>query len=387
MDDCGPVPPAQAAGVATLLVGGGPTGLISLVEFDGTKFTTIANNTEAGTSASWQLFRPNSTQLYAVDENSGNTRLFNIDAQTKQITKVQDAAGSTGVVFLEFNKDRTRMAGAAFGNSTLDFWDVSSPDGTLKLLKTIAVPTDVGPVTDRQAAPHPHQILLDPSGRFFVANDLGTDRVLVVDSLDDKFELTNSIKVPKAGAGPRHAAFFPPGADKATHYILLQEILSLIQVYKLDYVDNTINFTPTQEISSFGNLALFGPANSTTASAGEIQITPDGKDIYVSNRLTGNATDSLAHFAVVQGAGGDITLEFRDTVSSGGLIPRMFSLGLDAFSSTLFATNQGGASGLLAFTRDASGALSPQPAASVALDVFAPAGTTNGPQFVQQIFL
>ncbi len=42
---------------AKLLVGGGPTGLIGLAEFDGSSFKIVGNDTRAGTSASWQLFR------------------------------------------------------------------------------------------------------------------------------------------------------------------------------------------------------------------------------------------------------------------------------------------------------------------------------------------
>ena len=372
---------AQPAAVARLLVGGGPTGLIGLAEFDGSSFKIVANNTEVGTSASWQLFREGSNQLYAVDENSAATRLFHIDGASNQITHVQDAQGSSGVVSLAFNPDRTRMAGAAYGAGTLDFWDVSAPDGSLKLIKSIPVPNDVSP---NQDGPHPHQVLLDPTGRFFVAPDLGTDRLLVVDTLDDSFEITNSIKVPQAGSGPRHAVFYPPGAAQATHYILLCETKNLIEVFQVEYAGNTINFTPAQELSSFG--ADFPPANPSTAAAGEIQISPDGKDVYVSNRLTGDATDSVAHFGVVVSADdGSITLQFRDTVSSGGILPRMFSFGRDGFEDYVFSVNQQGGDALVAFRKADDGSLAPQPVASLPLSVFADPASSNGPQFVQQI--
>ena len=373
---------AQPAAVARLLVGGGPTGLIGVAEFDGSSFEIVANNTDAGTSASWQLFREGSNQLYAVDENSDTTRLFNIDAASNQITHVQDAQGSAGVVCLAFNQDRTRMAGAAYGAGALDFWDVSAPDGSLNLIKSISVPNDTGPNPD-QDGPHPHQVLLDPTGRFFVAPDLGTDRILVVDTLDDSFEITNSLKVPQAGSGPRHAVFYPPGAPQATHYILLCETMNLIEVFEVEYAGNTINFTPAQELSSFG--ADFPPANPSTAAAGEIQISPDGKDVYVSNRLTGNDTDSVARFGIASADDGSITLQFRDTVSSGGILPRMFSLGRDGFEDYVFLVNQQGDNALMAFQKADDGSLAPQPVASLPLSVFADPTSSDGPQFVQQI--
>jgi len=67
----------EANAIRNVIVGGGPSGTIALATFDGADFVVTANNTQPGTSASWMLFKePN--LLYAVDENSNNTRLFNV---------------------------------------------------------------------------------------------------------------------------------------------------------------------------------------------------------------------------------------------------------------------------------------------------------------------
>lgn len=51
--------------------------MVGAADFDGSSFEIVANETIAGTSASWMLFKePN--LLYAVDENSNTTRLFNV---------------------------------------------------------------------------------------------------------------------------------------------------------------------------------------------------------------------------------------------------------------------------------------------------------------------
>lgn len=135
-----------------VLIGGGPTGMVGAADFDNSQFTIVANDTIPGTSASWMLFKePN--LLYAVDENSDITRLFNFDPQTNQVALVQNATGSTGVVFLEFNKDKTVMAGAAFSAGAVDFWDVSAADGTMSLIKQIDVGGTPGPVVGRQDSP------------------------------------------------------------------------------------------------------------------------------------------------------------------------------------------------------------------------------------------
>lgn len=68
---------ANNYGSKKVLIGGGPSGTISIADFNGTDFKIVANNTMAGTSPSWLLFkRPN--LLYAVDENSDTIQLFHV---------------------------------------------------------------------------------------------------------------------------------------------------------------------------------------------------------------------------------------------------------------------------------------------------------------------
>lgn len=377
-----------AAAVSKLLIGGGPSGSVLAADFDGSSFKIVANNTIAGTSASWLLFKEGTNQLYAVDENSNTTRLFNFDVATNSLTLVQNATGSSGVVFLDFTADGAHMLGASFGQGTVDVWDLAPDTGLLTLSDQLQSNDPLGPNPARQTAPHPHQALLDTSGRFFVVPDLGTDTLLVINSAT--VAITNHVRIDPPGCGPRHGVFWPPLAPgappaQATHYFLVCEVLSLVAVFSLSYTDATISFTQTQTLSTFG--AAFPPANATAATAGEIQVSIDGAHAYVSNRLTGNATDSISHFGVevevdAGEAGGEVSLAFRDTVSTGGLVPRMFGLALGA-ERFLFCANQAGDLGLVTFRRNADGSLDPAPAASLPVGAFGADG--EGPQFVQQI--
>lgn len=269
----------------------------------------------------------------------------------------------------------------------------------IQLLKQIPAGGTPGPVAGRQDSPRkaspnplvvctrplsrltadsdPHQALLDPSGRFFVVNDLGTDSILVLDGQND-FNISNRVTV-EAGSGPRHGAFIPAGADKATHYFLACEITSVVKAFELTYTGDNLEFKEVQSLSSFG--ADFPPANATAAAAGELVASSCGKHLYVSNRLTGNATDSISHFSIDTGNAA-APLAFVDQISSGGLIPRMFSLSAD--ESVLFSTNQDGENGLLALTRDLStGSLTEAPVASLTVDRFG--GPSFGPQFVMEV--
>lgn len=363
-------------GAKKLFVGGGPSGIVAAADFDGASFNIVANDSTAGTSASWMVFKePN--LLYAVEENTNDTRLFNFDAATNNLKLVQTAEGSSGVVYLEFNQDKTVMVGAAFGQGQIDVWDVSAPDGSMKLLKQIPAGGTPGPVAGRQDSAHPHQALLDPSGRFFVVNDLGTDSILVLDSQND-FNISNRVAV-EAGNGPRHGAFIPAGAEKATHYFLACEITSVVKAFQLTYTGDNLELKEVQSLSSFG--ADFPPADAEAAAAGELVTSSCGKHLYVSNRLTGNATDSISHFSI-DTSNAAAPLAFVDQISSGGLTPRMFSLSAD--ESVLFSTNQDGENGLLALARDAdTGSLTEAPVASLTVDKFG--GPSFGPQFVMEL--
>ncbi|KAG6034773.1 hypothetical protein E4U41_006395, partial [Claviceps citrina] len=253
----------------------------------------------------------------------------------------------------------------------------------------------LGPATGRQVHPSPHQAVPDPTGRYFAVNDLGTDRILILDSADDSFAVVNHVPVEPAGCGPRHGAFFPVGAAQATHYMVVCEIKNLVNVYSLVYGgDKGIEFKTEQTISTFPAAAAV-PAK---AAAGELVIAPDNKNVYVSNRLSGT-TDTIATFRIrgvdpppaVNGstkcpphgvkarAAGDM-LELVGLTSTGGVAPRMISLTSDG--KTLLVGNTDGELAVVALKRNQDGTLAEKPAASIAASAF-PGG--KGPAFIQQI--
>ncbi|KAI1263933.1 putative isomerase YbhE [Xylariaceae sp. FL1019] len=356
------------------LVIGGPT-TIQLATFDGSSFTLGESNVTAGTAPSWLRWKSSINTLYAVDENGVNLNIFTLDEAKKVPTFVSSVTQSSGVVFLEFNTDQTRMVGAAYGNGTVDVWDVSAE--TPKLIKTLTVEGTLGPDPASQTAHHPHQALLDPTGRYFLINDLGGDQILILDSQDDKYEFADPVHLP-AGSGPRHGGFIKTG--NSTYYVVATELSNEVFLYELTYGDQ-LTFKQISKQSTYGTDA---PANATSAAAGELQVASNNKDVYISNRLSGNADgDSLAHFQFADGA-----LTYVAAIPTQGTLPRMFSLSLD--ESVVFVANQGGDKGLVAFKRcTTGGTLYPDALASIANADLVPAGlegTPNvGPQFVQEI--
>lgn len=368
-----PVPtmePRNDSSKARILMG--HSGHIFLADLSGNSAKLALKEPYSG-AASWMAFNsPN--KLFAVDENSAALSLFNLDLGKNKLELKKKANGSEGVVHLEQNKKRTRMVGASYGAGTIDVWNTEKDD--LKLIKTIQSAGKLGPNKERQEKHHPHQAVLDPSDRFFAINDLGSDSIVLVDSKDDKFEVSSFYTLKAPGCGPRHGVFYPRMSNKATHYMVVCEMTNEIHVLGVEYKNNSLTFTPVQTISTFAK-----GAEKKGAAAGEIILSPDNKDLYVSNRLTGDATDSIAHFKVTKDTSGKANLEFKHSVSSGGLLPRMISFSKD--SKTVFIGNQDGASGFVALTRSADGSLVQKPTATIDNKEFG--DKQFGPQFVLQV--
>jgi 6-phosphogluconolactonase (cycloisomerase 2 family) len=358
----------QAPTSKTVLVGA--SGQLLSFSFDGTAFTKKADANLDGFNPSWMIFKePNF--LYTVNENSNTTLFFTFDRATGAFVKKQELQASTGIVHLEFNADKTRLVGSSFTNGTVDVWDTSAADGSFKLLKT--VPSPATPEKPGKA----HQAVLDPTGRFFVVNDLGAEKIHILDSKDDKFSLT-SVSV-FAGCGPRHGAFHKDTATgKATHYYVVCENGNKILSFHTDYAeDGTLSLgCPGAPISTFS--ADVQGRNETAAKAGELIIDADQTNLFITNRVTGNTQDDIVRFPIAE----DGTLGAGAGTLSGGISPRMISFSKD--KGTLFVAHQ--AAGLLAF-KVQDGALVPTPAATleVATDAAKPASQGFGPEFVLEV--
>ncbi|KAH6661338.1 Lactonase, 7-bladed beta-propeller-domain-containing protein [Truncatella angustata] len=350
----------------------GAPGQILSYDYDGKTFTLVANSSAAGTAPSWMIFKQ-PDQLYAVDENSNTTRLFNFNPANGSLSGQPSfvADGSLGVVSLEFNSNQTYLIGGSYSEGQVDIWDLSSPDVSLKLAKQIPLPGSLGP---DQTTHRAHQIVLDPTGQFFAVADLGGDAIHFIDS--STWEINNSVRVEPAGAGPRHGAFLGGNATSLPkYYAVACESQNLIILWDIEKTENgKINLTNSQTLSTFGD--AFPPSNATSAAAGELLASRNGRDIYVSNRISGNETDSISHFLVQDGK-----LVFADQVSSGGYIPRQLSFSTDEL--LVFGTNQGGKNGLVAFQRCSDEGTLTLAAALPNTETSATANT--GPQFIMEV--
>lgn len=165
-----------------------------------------------------------------------------------------------------------------------------------------------GPVADRQQGPHAHQVLPDPTGRWVLAVDLGTDSVTVsvLDPATGALRPHGTTAL-RPGTGPRHLAFHPAG----THAYVLNELEPTLTVCRWDAEAGVL--TPLGETRVVPEDAT-GPDYPS-----EVVVAPDGRHLWAAVR----GADTLAVLALE--TGGD-TARLVASVPCGGRWPRDLAL-------------------------------------------------------------
>jgi 6-phosphogluconolactonase len=152
--------------------------------------------------------------------------------------------------------------------------------------------------------------MLSPDNRYVFAADLGQDRIRV-SRLDPESGSLLPSDPPEVvcapGSGPRHMAMHPDGR----HLFLVHELNNTVALF--EYEPESGRLTIRQTISTL-------PTDwKGTSYAADIQVTSDGRFLYVSNR----GHDSLAILGIDGKPG---TLEVREFVPVRGRWPRQFRL-------------------------------------------------------------
>jgi 6-phosphogluconolactonase (cycloisomerase 2 family) len=208
---------------------------------------------------------------------------------------------------------------------------VSNYDAGTVQVYPIRADGSVGPATDtRQHKPtsgkavaHAHQTVVDPTGAFVLAVDLGLDTVFgyALDAAAGKLQERFRVSL-KAKSGPRHLAFHPSGG----------------YAYVVGELDSTVTvctwhngvLTPGPVLSTRPKPS--GTNSSATNNPAEIAVSADGRFVYVSNR----GDDTVAVFAVT---GDGSTLRLVGAPACGGKQPR--DLVIDPTGARLYCANEG----------------------------------------------
>lgn len=278
---------------------------------------------------SFLVIHPNHRFLYAVSEISnyegkkaGGVAAFAIDPKTGSLTFLNEMSSvGDGPCHVSVDKAGKHVLVANYGGGSVAVLPIL-PDGRLGEHTAFVQHQGSSVNKERQNEPHAHSLNLDAANHFAFAADLGLDKVLIY-----RYDAAKGTLTPNAppfaavapGAGPRHFAFHPGG-----HFAyVINEINSTVTAFTYDAKAG--NLAEIQTVSTL-------PAGYTeTSSTAEVQVSPNGKFLYGSNR----GHNSIVVYAIDQKTG---KLTFVEHQPTQGKTPRNF--GIDPTGTYLIAANQ-----------------------------------------------
>lgn len=328
--------PALAVNLFVASYAGDITSLSLLQKADGSYNLSQTSTFNSSThTPSWLTLNKQNNVLYMVDEAVNNTNGTIVSYKTShtgklsEVFRVEDIGGGVGATFFGSG---SALAVPHYTGSALVTYNITST-GHLEQLQLFTYElSGPGTVPNRQDAPHPHEVVLDPTGQYLMINDLGADLVRVYAIGSGNTITAKTALKAKAGSGPRHGAFsLDPIAGHYIYY-LAAEIASTVTAYKVSYLANNggMSFEIIGVYSTLSPGQAIPPTTTGegTGVAAEIAVSPDGSTLVISNRrdLTFNNTkppsDSMSSFAISPRDG---TLSFRQLFPAGGSYPRQFA--------------------------------------------------------------
>lgn len=192
------------------------------------------------------------------------------------------------------------------------------PDGALGPPSCVIAHEGSGPDLPRQAGPHAHQVVTDPSGAWVLVTDLGTDQVVIY-RLDEQTGLLRHHGTAQfaGGQGVRHLAFHPQGNKVYVTAELSSELVECA------WDGDAGELTPLRSVNTVSSDGAPVERNYPAA----VVLSNDGSRAYVTNR----GHDSI-------GVVDTTVFELIGTRECEGEWPRDAALSADGL--TLFVANE-----------------------------------------------
>ena len=255
------------------------------------------------------------TFAYVVSEATGRraaVSAFAVDTQTHALQRInmQPSMGD-GPTHVSVSPDHRVVAVANYAGAGMTTYRVERNGGLSAPVSHVSYEGH-GPNAGRQEHAHAHSVRFTADGRFLLVSNFGLDQILVYRVHGRTGRVTpNAVPLWSAvpGSGARHIAFHPNGR----------------WIYSLNELNSTIDLLKWD--GDAGRITLAGNVSSLPegfpqgkAFSGEIAISPDGRNLYVGNRV---ASDTIAVFRV-DGDGSLLTLV--QLASNGGKNTRHFAI-------------------------------------------------------------
>ncbi|KAF1969870.1 3-carboxy-cis,cis-mucoante lactonizing enzyme [Bimuria novae-zelandiae CBS 107.79] len=286
--------------------------------------------TGCGTTPAWlELYSADKT-LYCFDESwngSGFIAKYSVGSDGKLTLGSQAKTTGNSVHGLLYGGTDGKgfVATVEYSPSTLTTYKLPL-SGSTKPLSTLKFTLAQKGPNSRQDVAHPHEALLDPTGKFMLVPDLGADLIRIF-SIDANSGTLTSCGSGKAdpGDGPRHGQFFWTKPDSTQPQILytLNELGNSVSSWNITYPSGAggcISLTKLQTLSTYAPGTKGGP----TTKAAELRTF--GNFLYAANRADqtfGSQNDSIATYKI-DPATGKIT--WLEAANAYAYYPRTFEI-------------------------------------------------------------
>ena len=255
-------------------------------------------------NASWQSVAPSRQYLYTVNEESGRSTVsaYQRNSEGKYAFLNSEITGGGGPCYVTYREASQTVYAANYGSGSLSVFKTAN--GKLLPVAQHIVYKGSSANPGRQKEPHAHQVIVSADQQYLYVTDLGTDKIHQHKINPDGTVQETSKDIPvKPGSGARHLTFNKEG----TAAYVISELTGTVDVFS---VSKDHQFKHIQRIVA-----------DTTAAAvkgsGHIQLSPNGKWLLTSNRVT---IDEVTVFAVQ--ADGRLRKTGHQPVTAK---PRMFS--------------------------------------------------------------
>ena len=289
----------RRAFIGSFTAAGGP-GIVTAAVDPGSGALTVLSTVDAVPDPSYLALSPDGRTLYAASETAeGTVAAFRVTGAGTEPAGRPVRVDGSGPTHLSVHAGHVLTAN--YGSGSVSVVPVR-PDGRLGTVSGVFRHSGSGPHPQRQQGPHAHQVRPDPSGRWTVAVDLGTDSVRICALLGGTLVPHREIAL-RPGSGPRHLAFHPGGS----YAYVLNELSPTLVACHWDAADGALR--PLAEIP-----VLTGTPSGDAYPSG-VAVSPDGRFVWTATR----GEDVLSVFAV-EGEGKELTP--LTTVPCGGRWPR-----------------------------------------------------------------
>ncbi|MFJ3802929.1 lactonase family protein [Streptomyces sp. NPDC090088] len=302
----------RRAFIGSFTAAGGP-GVVTAAVHPHSGALALLESVDGVPDPSYLALSPGGRTLYAVSETAdGAVAAYHVHDDKPRLAGPPVPVEASGPTHLSVFDGHVLTAN--YGSGSVSAVPVR-PDGTLAPVPSgLLQHTGSGPHERRQRGPHAHQVQPDPSGRWAVSVDLGTDSVRVC-TLDGGMPALHREFALRPGSGPRHLAFHPDGR----YAYVVNELTPTVTVCRWDAASGTLR--PLSETPVLPG----APAGDAYPSG--IAVSPDGRFVWTATR----GEDVLTTFTTDEDR-----LHLTSTVPCGGHWPRA----LTESDGVLYAANE-----------------------------------------------